>query len=117
MNDSDRRFVALLVAVIAVVALGGAIGLGGIVLWRLKSGDDLPPGVVSYLLALVAIGAGGGGLLVPSPLSKTSGAGDVQDVQVVNEPEQPVPVDPNAGGAIVLAVVIVAALLLLALIL
>lgn len=85
MTGSDRRLVAALIAALGGISIIGAIGLSGLVLWRLDGGSDMPPGVVSFLIALLGIGGTAGGLLAPSPLSKSSGA-DTQDVNVVNEP-------------------------------
>lgn len=77
---NERKTIIIAIAAIAVIALVGAIVLGALVVLGLDAGDDLQPGVSSFLLALVAIGGTAGGVLAPSPLSKSSGASDVQEV-------------------------------------
>lgn len=110
MTGSDRRLVAALIAALGGISIIGAIGLSGLVLWRLDGGSDMPPGVVSFLIALLGIGGTAGGLLAPSPLSKSSGA-DTQDVNVVNEPlltEEAGRVDPHLVTLVFIAVCIAA---------
>lgn len=82
--DSDRRLIVAAITLLGVLALLGAIILGGLVIVRLHSGDDLPPGVAAYLIAMLGIATNCGSLLAPSPLSKSSG--EPQPVTVENTP-------------------------------
>lgn len=86
----DRTLIIVAITIVGVAALLGAIVLGAMVILGLKSGDDLQPGVSSFLLALLAIGGGVGAYLAPSPLSKTSGTSD-----------EPTPVVGPDGGPVI----------------
>jgi hypothetical protein len=93
LTESDRRIIVVCLFALGLGSLVGFLGLSGLVLWRLHSGDDIQPGTAALLLALLAIASNCCSLLCPSPLSKSSGQ-EPQDVTVVNAPSAPVPVDP-----------------------
>lgn len=79
---NDRSLTVWAITTIGVVSLLGAIFLGGLVIVRLHSGEDIPPGVAAFLAGLALAATNSMALLAPSPLSKRSGVDDATTITV-----------------------------------